>query len=269
MRKKENNQYYGKAFEIYLASFLSGENHYTEKQEQIFQKIGVDQQEVKNDAFLCSKNFKNVSNVKWVGDRTNNENCDIIIDNYRYEIKYVSHGKGTYFNTSVFYLLDYGFDYREYLKKYGIYEKLREIPNISVKENNKSPVSIETSSIIRKTKEYENIYKQVKDKEKKCRLVFVSDLYNYFLNNPESFYIFISDMLNKNTTKNKNGAPDSIVVFNYKSKNIALFNIKDFAINDDSIIELKEASLLYRGIRICFSWQNGVGLNNPTIRIFI
>ena len=76
-------------------------------------------------------------------------------------------------------------------------------------------------------------------------------------------------MLNKNTTKNKNGAPDSIVVFNYKNKNTTLFNIKDFVINDGSVIELKETSLLYRGIRICFSWQNGVGLNNPTIRVFI
>lgn len=181
-----------------------------------------------------------MQDARWVGNRTNNENCDIIIDDKKYEIKYVSQGAGTYFNTSIYYLLKYNFDYREYLKKYRIYDKLKEIPNIAVNENNKSPVSIKDSSFIRTQEKYKDIYEEIKKEEKECRLVFVNDLYNYFKNNSKELYNFVYNMINKNTTKNKNGAPDAIVIFNYKNKETKFLNIKDLILKDNSPLKKKK-----------------------------
>ena len=38
---------------------------------------------------------------------------------------------------------------------------------------------------------------------------------------------------------------------------------------DNNIIKLTGTSICFGKVRITFSWQNGVGLNNPTIRVFI
>ena len=82
-------------------------------------------------------------------------------------------------------------------------------------------------------------------------------------------YKFIYDIITKNTNGKKT-IPDSIIIYNHKKEEIMEIN-KEYLTQllDNNIIKLTGTSICFGKVRITFSWQNGVGLNNPTIRVFI
>ena len=92
---KDTNQYYGKYFENAICSVINNENfinntnynNFTEEDLELMQK---------DAKYFVSNNFPSANKAKWVGNNTETENCDIIIDNKHIEIKYVSSGNGTY-----------------------------------------------------------------------------------------------------------------------------------------------------------------------------
>ena len=51
--------------------------------------------------------------------------------------------------------------------------------------------------------------------------------------------------------------------------NIKEIDLKHFQDNISANIKMTDNGLVIGNIRVVFSWQNGVGLNNPTIRIFL
>lgn len=76
-RNKGNNQYCGKAFEIYLSKFLSNNNFIFEEGKLIFNKIEDLLLEIKNDAEICSKHFdkpRKIKDVRWVGFKKKRKN---------------------------------------------------------------------------------------------------------------------------------------------------------------------------------------------------
>lgn len=64
LRNKGNNQYCGKAFEIYLSKFLSNNNLISEEEKLIFNKVEDLLSEIKNDAEICSKHFDKLKKTK-------------------------------------------------------------------------------------------------------------------------------------------------------------------------------------------------------------
>ena len=76
-------------------------------------------------------------------------------------------------------------------------------------------------------------------------------------------------MLNKESLTNKKGKPDKLLIYNYNKKTITELNVDDFFNSINKHIKKNNLGLTMGNIRIAFSWQNGAGLNNPTIRVFL
>lgn len=258
---KENNQYYGKYFENAICDVINN-NKIENKTGFSFPQQDIS--EMNEDAFLCAK-FIRGNKATWVGNKTTKMNCDAIIDNVHTEIKYVSAGSGTYFNTSLEYLTTLGFpSYREYMKE-DVYPFLEKYFGEKIYENI-SPVSQEESHWFRNT--YPTEYKKLTTLDKKARTKYVSDLYTYFKNNPAILSRFISDCLSKKNSGKT--PPDRLVIFNYRKKDCRIID-KDtiLSLTQNKIFKKNQLSLIFDKLRISIGWQNGNGLNNPTLRVFI
>ena len=139
-----------------------------------------------------------------------------------------------------------------------------------------SPVTKEISSLIRHDEKLNQIYTEnVIPVDTKMREALCSDIVLYFRKNPESLYQFYLDMINKVTSRTKSiqikTIPDKFLVFNYKKNQISDVDILALknAEKIESIRDTPKGMVLNGDVRFAFSWQNGVGLNNPTIRVFI
>ncbi len=264
---KETNQYFGKYFENAICSAINHTAFYncTDYNDFTNEDIAI----MNSDAEKVA-NFLNVSSAKWVGNYTSIQNCDIIADGNSIEIKYVSSGTGTYFNTTIYELEKYGFDLRTYMANFGLYNAL--IDNFSqygikVSKTNKSPVSQTSSSIIRH--QYDEIYKRnIIPIEQKMRQQFLLDLIKYFQHNTDELYHFLINMINKETTTIVKNKPDQFIVYNYNTKTISKIDLTQINMGNLTIT-LTDKGFIVGDIRVQIGWQNGNGLNNPTIRIFL
>lgn len=264
---RAENQYYGKYRECCVVAHLNNtEVEYHEN--YVF--TAEEQNCLFNEAKIIADYIGNHT-ATYLGNRTSVESGDILLDNGEVvEIKGVSAGSGTYFNTSIYYFLKFGFDFKKYMEKYGLYDAIEKNFGNEVKVNRKtnSPVSQANSSYIRHT--YEEKYKKnIVPVDEAMRMEFTKDIANYFINNPNKVYEFISDMLNKNSATSKKTSPDRLIVLNYKKNKVREIDLKNFKENISTKIKATDKGLVVGNVRVAFSWQNGVGLNNPTIRVFL
>jgi hypothetical protein len=156
------------------------------------------------------------------------------------------------------------------MEHFGLYNTLEKHFGdiITVNRKNNSPVNQKSSSMIRHN--YQELYENhIVAIDLKIRECFTKDIFNYFVNHPETIYEFISDMLNKNSGTCIKNAPDRLIVLNYSKNKVKEIDIKHFYDNIDTNIKMTDTGLVIGNVRIAISWQNGVGLNNPTIRVFL
>jgi hypothetical protein len=156
------------------------------------------------------------------------------------------------------------------MDNFGLYEVLENTfdSKIKISRKNKSPISQSNSSYIRHN--YKDLYKEkIIPVDLEVRKQFTKDIAEYFSANTDLIYSFISDMLEKNSITSKKQAPDRLIVLNYKKNTVREVDLKRFKSNISNNIRTTDTGLVIGNIRIAFSWQNGVGLNNPTIRIFL
>lgn len=260
---KANNRHYGQYFEQAVESRIN--------KEEIINKTGFDFPQ--DHIELMSKHAEQLSTyfsakqAKRVGEHTSDESCDLKIDGKEVELKYVGSGNGTYFNTSIEYLTTLGFmSYHTFLLGSGYLSKLKEYFGDIVSLENISPVSSANSSMIRHS--YPDIYEKFSTWENKIRRIYIKKLFSFLNTNPEARAQFVSDMISKNASGKH--VPDRLVVFNHSNETIVEYtkeNLTDMTKND--IIELSGVSIKFGNAKATFAWQNGTGLNNPTIRVFI
>lgn len=167
--------------------------------------------------------------------------------------------------------------YKDFLKENNYYSFVNELlkeNNLIANIDNSSPFTIEESKIIRK--QLKDKYSDIKDYEEKIRTFYVDYLYKELINNKELINILIFDLINKITfSKDKysyKGIVDYYIVY-LENKN------KIITIKKESLEELKnkkieiqktDKSIIIKDLfRIVPGWQNGTGLNNATIRIFL
>jgi hypothetical protein len=259
---KENNQYYGQFIEEAINSII---NQTEIKNTTNFFFTDEEIEEMTQDAKDIAREAQGHRSV-YVGRNTGKENCDLIVDGREIEIKYVSLGNGTYLNTSVNYFHNrFGFtDFKEYTSK-ELLPFLEKYYGESVYKN-LSPVSMEQSKEIRHNNP--DLYRQIQQIDKVMRKEYVSDLYNFFCNNLDKLQIFISDMINKNIGNKR--LFDEMIVFNHSTKQIKHYS-KEFLQKYIQNKKFKNTGLgmSFDGFRIQIGWQNGSGLNNPTLRVFI
>lgn len=264
---RAENQYYGKYFECCVAAHLN--NSEVEYHED-YDFTTEEQKNLLEEAKIVARHIGNHT-AAYLGNHTSTESGDIELDNGEViELKRVSAGSGTYFNTSIYYFSKFGFDFKQYMSEYGLYDAIDSVLGASGKANrkNNSPVSQPMSSYIRHnlTKNWEDCILPV---DKAMRIAFTENIADYFIHNPDKIYEFMTDMLNKNTATCNKTRPDRLIVFNYKNNSVREIDLKNFSNNITTKIRATENGLVIGNIRVAFSWQNGVGLNNPTIRVFL
>ena len=104
--------------------------------------------------------------------------------------------------------------------------------------------------------------------DKKARKLFIKDLADFFKNNKEATNTFFQDMINKlKINDNEYHCPDRIVVYNYEKDTIDELNMSDY--NTLNQVSNTDFALIIGNLRLQIGWQNGNGLNNPTIRVFL
>lgn len=264
---RAENQYYGKYRECCVVAHL---NHNEVEYNENFIFTPEEKKKLSNEAKLIA-NFIGNHTATYLGNHTINESGDILLDNGEtVELKSVSAGSGTYFNTSIYYFLKFNFNFKKYMEQYGLYNALEDTfgSEVSINRKNNSPVSQSNSSYIRHN--YKDLYETtIVPIDEKIRTKFTQDIAEYFANNPDKVYEFISDMLEKNSLTSRKTSPDRIIVLNYNKKSVREIDLKNFKDNISTTIRQTEKGLIIGNIRIVFSWQNGIGLNNPTIRVFL
>ena len=268
---KAKNQYYGKFLECCIVAAMNNSEEVEYEEDYIFSED--EQSEFFEEAEQIA-NYLGKSTAIYIGNKTSNEKGDIYLPNTNehVEIKRVSSGTGTYYNTSIYYLSKFGFNFHEYMEKFGLIKTLKEnfINFVSVSEQNNSPVTQKESHYIRNDVNTSKLYKEIIcPLDKKMREAFTNDVYHFFINHPDKAYDFFSDMLNKESLTNKKGKPDKLLIYNYNKKTITELNVDDFFKSINKHIKKNNLGLAVGNIRIAFSWQNGAGLNNPTIRVFL
>lgn len=264
---RAENQYYGKFRECCVVAHLNNSSveyneNYTftpEEEKTLFDEAGL------------IANYLGNHTAIYLGNQTTNESGDILLDNGEtIEIKSVSTGTGTYYNTSIYYLSKFGFDFKQYMTDYGLYDAIEQSfgSMVNVSRKNNSPVNMSSSSFIRHN--YESEWKEkIVPKDETMRMKFTQDVADYFTQNPDKVYEFISDMLNKNSSTSKKSSPDRMIVLNYNKGTVREIDLKNFKENISTNIRVTDKGLVVGNVRIALSWQNGVGLNNPTIRVYL
>lgn len=265
---RKDNQYYGKYCECAVVACLNNAPiEYREK----FIFSNEEQKELFNDAKLIA-DYLGSHKATYLGNHTSTESGDILLDNDEViEIKRVSSGSGTYFNTSIYYFEQFGFNFKDYMENYSLYDALEKTFGEKIKVNRKtnSPISQKDSSMIRHSA-FLDIYEQdILPVEANMRECFTKDIVNYFAINTEEVYRFITDMLEKKTSINRKHSPDRLIVLNYNKQKVREINLKNFKNSISNNIRITQKGLVVGNIRVIFGWQNGTGLNNPTIRVFL
>lgn len=264
---RAENQYYGKYRECCVVAHL---NHSKVEWNENYTFTPEEQTYLFDQAKLIA-DFLGGHTATYLGNRTISESGDILLDNKEVvEIKSVSAGSGTYFNTSIYYFLKFGFNFKDYMEKCGLYEALEDTFGaiVTINHKNNSPVSQSNSSLIRH--QYGTLYKEkIVPVDIFMREKFTQDILAYFSANPDKAYEFICNMLEKNSLTREKGAPDRLIVLNYHKESVREIDLKNFRNNISTNIRATDKGFVIGNVRIALSWQNGVGLNNPTIRAYL
>lgn len=198
---------------------------------------------------------------EYIGNYTSKENGDFRDElGNVYELKYGT-GVGTWYNTSMSYGETLGFD--SFIDYQGDYRKIIEDNGYDVLAGI-SPVSVSVSKQIRKVAP---LYEAIKQVEKPARDRYVSDLYHFLVRTSQSAR-FASDLISKHNSGKE--LADYLVLFNYVDKTTQVLDIKNIASTSGNELGVRSATTLSTGrFDFTFAWQNGTGLNNPTIRVFL
>ena len=260
--KREHNQYYARYIERGIADVANGLPITNYEQ---FNFPNADVATMNGDIQILNE-YLNTANIEYIGNHTANADGDLLVDNEVVELKYTDGSLGTYFNTSTEYMRNINFPtYTEYLRAEGYFDALRAM-GVEVSNTNVSPVSIDTSKHIRH--EQAEMYANIVSIEKAHRIAYVAWLFDYLKNNTDARLQFIKDLITKQAS-NKS-MPDRLIVFNHNTKWVREFTKSDIldCINNNTL-KLSGGTIKMCGAHFTIAWQNGTGLNNPTIRVFL
>lgn len=280
MAKKDKNKYTGELFERIIVKSFQNEN-YIEKDSKLTEEENIRCCNGAKNVVNYLKDNINIKKIEHIGKETKNKLGDILInDNISVEIKYItSDGLGTYHNSTLSY-----FDkklklksYKDFLKENNYYSFVNELlkeNNLVANMENSSPFTFDESKIIRKQLKYK--YETIKQYEYKIRKTYIDYIYNELSNNPNLIHTLIFDLINKITFSKEGykykGIVDYYVVYLENKQKIIV--IKKYCLEDLKNKNIKLAktdkSIIIKGLfRIIPGWQNGTGLNNATIRVFL
>lgn len=261
---KKDNQYYAEFFERAVNAAINGESFTGEEVSYSFTE--EDKNIMKEDAQALAVEI-NGKESKYIGRATSNESGDLRVDGKNIELKYVGQGKaGTYFNTSIYYFEKHDKkSFKEFMREGGLYDALRGY-GLNPSEDNNSPVSKSEGDNFRHNNP--TAYKQIAELDKQIRANYVDYIFSEMKADPDFAWKFVSDMLSKEEAGKT--IPDVIYAYNYKDDSITKITKEEISsMGKKSFSKSGKFSIKSGNVRMTLAWQNGSGLNNPTIRVFI
>ena len=258
---KADNQYYGRAFEEAICCILNNE-------EGNFDYYDFPSDELENIMNCAAAVFKYFKKGKAIynGRKVMNTG-DIIVNGETYEVKFVSAGSGTYLNTSMRFLDSFlPFTYLSYMEAAGIFDCYKK--NGIKYSYDISPIK-NTAEASKLRKQNINFVKEVGELDKIARTNYVKDMYNYFCSHREQLAQFLTSLITKDNYTEKQ-IPDHYIIYNYKNNSIIDLN-KDDILNSIDVSDFKNSGLglVFKNVRIAIGYQNGNGICNPTLRVFL
>ena len=259
--KKANNQYYGQYIEEAVVAIINNKPIINNIKDYVFQPWEIDI--MNNDAETIA-NYLNATSAEYVGRKTSAANCDIIADSKEIELKY-SKDNGTYYNTSVSYFDQFGLvPFKQYLMDYGVLDFLAQYFGDKV-YNNLSPVSAKEGSAW--SKENPLAYEELIAIEAKARDAYVTQVFNYLMEDESRIKYFAQQMLTKETCGKH--TPDSVIIYHYNTDKLIEFTKEEILSMSDSTMTRSGSTFKFNDFHTTIAWQNGTGLNNPTIRVYL
>lgn len=179
---------------------------------------------------------------------------DILYDNKRIELKYVTQGNGTLGNIGLIKMIDLlGLPvfplpaYRIYLLGENVKTKWRKRNVFSKKESKEFSLS--------------DLNEKFVEFDKKIRQAYVEILYSYLKDNPDKLKTFVEYIIDRKLIKK--GVPDLYLVCNSKQNKVTAKYTKE---DIENLKNIKEIKLTPNGIdfgsfRIQISWKNHTGYN--------
>lgn len=222
-----------------------------------------------------------VKSAKRVGNHTSKQIGDLVLtlgddSKKTLELKYTDKGKGTYHNTSLELLKYYGVEsYSDFLRKQGyadFLENLLKDTSVKVKKIGCSFVTNKDSSYIRNRLD-SFYYKTIQEEETKLRKQYTQSTLDSFRKNKEILGRLIKDLIFKvKSNLTYKGIADYYLYF-CKELSEATIESKESLLErllqKELDIKETESGFSLGEMTIQFGWQNGCGLNNPTIRVFV
>lgn len=261
---KNNNQYYAQYVEEAVVAVINKTEIPNNIKGFRFKEWEL---EIMNEDAKNIASFLNGSSAVYVGRKTKFEDCDIIVDGKRIELKYCKKNNATYYNTTVSYFDSYGLDtLKSYMLKHKVYDLL--VPYFGAKVfQNTSPVSNKESSAFRESHKgfYEDVYVHA---ERKARAEYSKMVFDFFSTNKEFQDKLVKDMLTK--APSEKNPPELLVVYHHDIDEIVQFTREEIlSITNQNFRMGGDFSLKFDDFHITIAWQNGTGLSNPTIRVFL
>ena len=268
--KKADNPWYGNGFE------QSIEGVFNHKGTLVLEKIPT---ESAKELAIQAQSYINQYNVLvepmktciWTGKHTRNADGDLIVNGHVDEVKHVSSGKGTYVQTSWSVVeRKFGLDYlnpQNYMTQNGCYDMLAQrYGEDKISRTNCSPVNSTMAKDILADKEF---YIPYQNHEKESREVLNARVCSDLESNIDLRRKFLMGFVTKDVSDKH--MPDYYIVYNYKLDKITFIYTKQQLLEmaQDLTFTPDHLGFIIGYFRFAVSWQNGTGLNNPTIRMYI
>lgn len=258
---KKNNQYYGQYIEEAVVAIINNEPIVNNVKDFSFQEWEI---EIMNEDAAAIATYLNASSATYMGRKTSLASCDIIADDREIELKY-SKDNGTYYNTSVTYFDQFGLvPFKQYMIDYGVLAFLATYFGDKV-YNNISPVDATEGSNWRKANP--EAYSQLIDIEAKAREAYVTQVFEYLIADESRIKYFAQQMLTKESSGKH--TPDSVIIYHYDTDKLIEFTKDEILAMANGNMVRKGYTFKFDGFHTTIAWQNGTGLNNPTIRVYL
>lgn len=259
---KKNNQYYAQYIEEAVVAIINNkpiENHVKDFN---FQPWEID---IMNEDAVAIAAYINATSAEYMGRKTSLASCDIIADGKEIELKY-SNNNGTYYNTSITYFDQFGLiPFKQYMIDYGVLSFLATHFGEKV-YNNISPVDAKEGEAWRKANP--EAYEHLINLEAEARKAYVNQVFNYLVEDESRIKFFAQQMLTKECSGKH--TPDSVIIYHHKADELIEFTKNEIlAMASNSITLSGDYTFKFDGFHTTIAWQNGTGLNNPTIRVYL
>lgn len=274
---KKDNGISGRLFECAVVAIINKENVETlwSSKETTSMTLVPNYNTILNDAkYLVEQYFINAYKAIWNNNPFNDCGDIVLNDNQHIELKYLTSkkldGKGTYHNTSMLAVERYGIRLLPYFQKYlhPIWNKYK----LSYTENGLS-LTRQSKQNLKTRSDYKTINNELKEQANLMDNEIRNILYDNLQNDLTLKNLFARDMINKKKSSNEKekGIPDLYIIFHSTTKTIQSYTKEELSKTTTNIIELigDYSILLNKQYRITISWQNGLGIQNPTIRVFL